>query len=145
MKTIVLPVDFSDTTAHLIEATVQFAKEVDAKICLIHITPTNSGFVVGDTGFQYFPEIEQTEIKRELSELNDLENLIKKQNIECEHLLKQGIASELILDYAKDKNADYIVMGSHGRSGIYDVFIGSLTKEITRTSPIPVLIIPCHQ
>jgi nucleotide-binding universal stress UspA family protein len=36
------------------------------------------------------------------------------------------------LNYAKEKNASYIVMGSHGRSGIYDVFVGSLTKEITK-------------
>ncbi|HAI80977.1 MAG TPA: universal stress protein, partial [Chryseobacterium sp.] len=35
-------------------------------------------------------------------------------------------------------------MGSHGRSGIYDVFVGSLTKELTRRSTIPVLVIPMH-
>ena len=52
--------------------------------------------------------------------------------------------SEIILDYAKEKEARYIVLGSHGRSGIYDVFVGSLTKDITKKSPIPVLVLPCH-
>ena len=52
--------------------------------------------------------------------------------------------NDLILNYAKEKNASYIVMGSHGRSGMYDVFVGSLTKEITKNSEIPVLVIPCH-
>ena len=37
-----------------------------------------------------------------------------------------------------------MVMGSHGRSGIYDVFVGSLTKELTRRATIPVLVIPIH-
>ncbi len=45
----------------------------------------------------------------------------------------------------KDKQADYIVMGSHGRSGIYDVFVGSLTKGITKDSEIPVLVLPIHE
>ena len=41
----------------------------------------------------------------------------------------------IILAYAEQKNAGYIVMGSHGRSGMYDVFIGSLTKELTKLPP----------
>jgi len=95
-------------------------------------------------GFQYFPEIEKSEISEELAELNEIEKRIKAKGVACEHLLKQGIAAEIILDYAKDKKANYIVMGSHGRSGIYDVFVGSLTKDITKKSPIPVLVVPCH-
>ena len=96
-------------------------------------------------GFQYFPEIEKSEISEELSELNEIEKRVEAKGVACEHLLKQGVASEIILDYAKEKDASYIVMGSHGRSGIYDVFVGSLTKDITRKSPIPVLVLPCHR
>ena len=98
-----------------------------------------------DFGKQYIPEIEENEIKQELLEINALEQRIVAQGVDCEHLLKQGIAKEMILEYAKEKKADYIVMGSHGRSGLYDVFIGSLTKELTKLSPIPVLVIPCHE
>ncbi|MDO4225088.1 MAG: universal stress protein, partial [Bergeyella zoohelcum] len=67
------------------------------------------------------------------------------QGVKSEYILKLGIAKDIILEYAKEQQADYIVMGSHGRSGIYDVFIGSLTKEITKSSPIPVLVIPCRK
>ena len=66
------------------------------------------------------------------------------QGIDCEHLLRQGIAKDIILEYADTKNADFIVMGSHGRSGIYDIFVGSLTKSLTKNSTIPVLVIPIH-
>ena len=144
MKNIVLPVDFSDTTDVLIDGAVDFAKEVMGKICLIHVAPADIGFAIGDMGFQYFPEIEKSEISEELAELNEIEKRIKAKGVACEHLLKQGIAAEIILEYAKDKKASYIVMGSHGRSGIYDVFVGSLTKDITKKSPIPVLVVPCH-
>ena len=144
MVHIILPVDFSDATEKLVDGALRFARETNGKICLIHVAPSDIGFAIGDMGFQYFPEVEENEIKHELMELNKLEQRIIAQGIDCEHLLKQGVAGDVILEYAKEKNANYIVMGSHGRSNMYDVFVGSLTKELTRRSPVPVLVIPVH-
>lgn len=145
MINIILPIDFSDSSDKLINAAIKFAKQMNGRICLIHAAPSDIGFAIGDMGFQYFPEVEQNEIRQELLEINNIQQRILAQNVECEHLLKQGVAGDIILDYAAEKNAEYIVLGSHGRSGIYDVFVGSLTKEITRRSPIPVLVIPVHE
>lgn len=144
MINIVVPVDFGDKTEQLIEGVVKFAKQLNGKIFLIHVAPSDIGFAIGDMGFQYFPEVEENEIRQELVQLNTIEQRIIAQDIDCEHLLKQGIAKDIILEYAGSKNADYIVMGSHGRSGIYDVFVGSLTKGITKDSNIPVLVLPIH-
>ncbi|MBF8456810.1 universal stress protein [Kaistella sp. G5-32] len=144
MVNIILPVDFGDSTEDLLKGAIKFAKEINGKLCLIHVAPADIGFAIGDMGFQYFPEVEQNEIKQELFSLNNLQQRILAEGVDCEHLLKQGIAGDIILDFAKEKNAGYMVMGSHGRSGIYDVFIGSLTKELTRRATIPVLVIPVH-
>ncbi len=144
MLNIVLPVDFGDSTDTLIDAAVKFAKEINGRICLIHVAPADIGFAIGDMGFQYFPEVEQNEIRQELVQLNNLHQRILAHGIDCEHLLKQGVAGDIILEYAEQKKASYILLGSHGRSGMYDVFVGSLTKEITRRSNVPVLVIPVH-
>lgn len=144
MKTIIVPVDFSDTTDALVDYAITFAKDINAKIYLIHVAPSDIGFVIGDMGFQYFPQVEDNEIKYELQKLDLIEQRIIAQGVDADHLLKQGVASEIILEYATEKNANFIVMGSHGRSGIYDVFIGSLTKDLTKKSHIPVLVVPCH-
>lgn len=144
MINIILPVDFGEKTDRLVEAAVQFAKQVNGKLNLIHVAPTDIGFAIGDMGYQYFPEVEENEIRQELILLNKINQNILAQDIDCEHLLKQGNAVDVILDYAQTKNADFIVMGSHGRSGIYDVFVGSLTKGLTKKSTIPVLVIPIH-
>lgn len=145
MKNILLPVDFSDSTDILLSGAIKFAKEINGKITLIHISPSDIGFAIGDTGFQYIPEVEQNEMKEEEKLLIDLQEKVVAQGVKSEYILKLGIAKDIILEYAKEQQADYIVMGSHGRSGIYDVFIGSLTKEITKSSPIPVLVIPCRK
>ncbi|MEC3876651.1 universal stress protein [Chryseobacterium salviniae] len=145
MVNIVLPVDFGDKTEQLVEGAVKFAKQVNGRIFLIHVTPSDIGFAIGDMGFQYFPEVEENEIREELVQLNKIQQRILAHDVECEHLLKQGIAKDIILEHAQDKKADFIVMGSHGRSGIYDVFVGSLTKGITKDSKIPVLVLPIHE
>ncbi|MBF2799008.1 universal stress protein [Riemerella anatipestifer] len=143
MTNIILPVDFGESTDFLLDETVKFAK-TNGKIFLIHVAPSDIGFAIGDMGFQYFPEIEKTKYKEAL-QLNELQQRIIAQDVDCEHILKQGIAKEVILDYVQEKKADYIVMGSHGRSGIYDVFVGSLTKELTKKCPSACFAIPCHQ
>lgn len=144
MINIVLPVDFGDKTEQLVNGAVKFAKQVNGKIFLIHVAPSDIGFAIGDMGFQYFPEVEENEIREELVQLNKIEQRVLAQEVDCEHLLKQGLAKDIILEYAQENRADFIVMGSHGRSGIYDVFIGSLTKGITKDSNIPVLVLPIH-
>lgn len=145
MVNIVLPVDFGEKTDQLLEGAVRFAKQVNGRIYLIHVAPSDIGFAIGDMGFQYFPEVEENEIREELVQLNKLQQRILAHGVDCEHILKQGLAKDIILEHAKDKNADFIVMGSHGRSGIYDVFVGSLTKGITKDSSIPVLVLPIHE
>lgn len=145
MKHIILPVDFSDSTEQLVDYAISFAKDVQGKIHLIHVSPTDIGFVIGDMGYQYFPELEENEMKYELKELNRLEQYIIAHDVETSHILKQGNAADIILGHAEEKKADYIVMGSHGRSGIYDVFVGSLTKDLTKRANVPVLVVPCHK
>ena len=145
MINIILPVDFGEKTDQLVDGAVKFAKEVNGKICLIHVAPTDIGFAIGDMGYQYFPEVEENEIREELVLLNKINQRILAQDVDCEHILKQGIAKDIILEYSDLKNASYIVMGSHGRSGIYDVFVGSLTKVLTKSSKIPVLVLPIHE
>jgi len=144
MINIVLPVDFGDKTEQLVDGAIKFAKEINGKIFLIHVAPSDIGFAIGDMGFQYFPEVEENEIREELVQLNKIEQRILAHDVDCEHLLKQGIAKDIILEYAKTKNADYIIVGSHGRSEVYDVFVGSLTKGLAKSSNIPLVILPIH-
>ena len=65
MINIILPVDFGESTDALLVGAIQFAKEVQGKLCMIHVAPADIGFAIGDMGFQYFPEVEENEIKEE--------------------------------------------------------------------------------
>ena len=98
MINIILPIDFSEKTNQLVAGAIQFAKQIKGKISLIHVSPSDLGFAMGDMGGQYFPEIEENEIKQEVAQLKKITEEIKSQEIECDFTIKQGVAKDIILE-----------------------------------------------
>lgn len=142
MKTILLPIEFSERGEYLVDQAIKFAKDIGAQLKLLHVAPSDIGFAIDDMGFQYFPEVEDSEMKTELTLLQKFQERIIGNGIACDHILKQGEPSDVILAYAKEIHADYIAIGTNGRSGVYDLFVGSVTKAVTRKTHLPVLVIP---
>jgi nucleotide-binding universal stress UspA family protein len=61
--------------------------------------------------------------------------------VACRHLCFGGEAVEELLEFAKRENVDLIVMGSHGRSGLPRLLMGSVAEGVTRRAKCPVLIV----
>jgi nucleotide-binding universal stress UspA family protein len=55
--------------------------------------------------------------------------------------VREGVAAEVLLDYARAQQIDLIVLGSHGRSGLHRLLMGSVTESVIRSSPLPVLVV----
>ena len=68
-----------------------------------------------------------------------------KDKTKVKIVTKSGREDKEILKFARKENIDIIVIGTHGRTGIEHVFIGSVAEKIVRRSPIPVFIIPCKK
>lgn len=142
MNTILVPIDFSNLTDHLLNEAIDYAKDTRSKVYLLHVASLDLGFVIGDLGFQYLPELEDAGMKEEISELKKYESKLKAESIDVEIIIKQGIPSEIILQEAEKLNVRMIVMGSHGKGFFMDVLLGSVSNEIIKKSKTPVLIIP---
>ena len=56
-------------------------------------------------------------------------------------LIRKGHPVEIILEVAKDIDADVIVMGTHGRRGVSQLFMGSVAEYVVRHAPVPVLTV----
>lgn len=68
---------------------------------------------------------------------------VEKENLSCETIVHMGgTAHEFIIKEAKDKNIDLIVMGSHGRSGLARLLVGSVTERVIGHAPCAVLVTP---
>ncbi|MCX5804612.1 MAG: universal stress protein [Proteobacteria bacterium] len=139
-KKIVCPVDFSEFTDGIIKYAVSLAKKYDAELHLFHVIPNLNYF----TPYESFltPEnlvLIEKNIEKEVEK--DFEKIIKGIDITVKKVIKTGVTFVEIIDYIKEENIDLVVMGTHGRSGIEHILIGSVAEKILRKSPCPVLTI----
>ncbi|WP_436346372.1 universal stress protein [Natronorubrum sp. FCH18a] len=72
----------------------------------------------------------------------DVRSIADEYDRTIETAVVEGTSAEAILDYAREADADGIVMGSEGRSGVSRMLLGSVAEAVTRQSPIPVTIVP---
>ena len=138
MKTILVPTDFSECANNALRVATDIARKTDASVHIVHVYER--------------PYFGNTELQVNTTANNKIVNKIKE---EMEKLVAQDFAKGIkiirhilwdipiteIEKYDKVKNADLIVMGSHGCKGWKELFIGSNTEKIVRLSNIPVLVI----
>lgn len=134
MDTILFPCDFSELAAKAFDIAYTLANSYKAKLILLHVHPTQE-VVEGEFGMPP-PEPEESDETR----LQKLLQLIPDDSdIEHEGLVVHGVPGEEILKAAKDKKADLIVLGTHGRRGISRLLIGSVADMVAREAPCPVI------
>ena len=75
--------------------------------------------------------------------LESAEKKVKKAGIPCETIVRMGgKPQEFIVQEAKKRSVDLITMGTHGRTGIERVFMGSVAQNVIGNAPCPVLVVP---
>ena len=68
---------------------------------------------------------------------------IDRANIKCETIVRMGGAPhKFIVQEAKDRNVDLILMGTHGRTGLKRVLMGSVAQNVIANAPCPVMVVP---
>lgn len=139
-KKILCPVDFSEFTENIVSYAVEIAKRFDAEIHLLHVIPNLNYF----TPYESFMTPEnliaiEKNIEREVEK--DFEKITKKIDIPFKKAIKTGVAFVEIINYIKEESISLVVMGTHGRSGLEHILIGSVAEKVVRKSPCPVLTI----
>jgi nucleotide-binding universal stress UspA family protein len=141
IKKILIPTDFSDTAALAMEHAVKMAKLLDSEITLLHVLSTFS-FRVN------LPEVDVDEsqntklsgaIGAKLSEL--AENIRKNSGVKVNTMITSGRIREEVVRVAEDIDADIIIVGTHGVSGLKEFFMGSNSFRIVSDASCPVLSI----
>lgn len=140
MKRILVPTDFSKHAEYALKVAAQIARENNSEIILLHMLelPHQGGDALGAGSnipeIMYFKNRAIEKLEESL-ESDFLKGIAVSQAVMFEKVF------EGIVDVSKKNNVDFIVMGSHGASGFQEMFIGSNTEKVVRTSEIPVLVI----
>ena len=139
MKTILVPTDFSDHALYALKVAANIANKMNVEIELVHVYNIPSYGFAEDI---YYEEEYNNQIKAQAEEkLNTLVKMEILKGIKInKHIITDMLMREIVTD-KRFKNADLIIMGSHGKSGMSKIFIGSNTEKIIRLAESPVLTI----
>jgi nucleotide-binding universal stress UspA family protein len=142
-KHILLATDGSPASSHAAKLAVGLARIHGAKLMAVYVMDPYPYLGVGESnpyGFQAYMAEAQKHAAQAHAQVETL----------CTHggtsvtlevrALENTAASTGIVQTAKDEHADLIVMGSHGRSGIARLMLGSVANKVVAESPIPVLV-----
>lgn len=143
MKHILCPVDFSEYSHRALAHAVALAKWYEAELTVLHIAPilqapiapVGSGATVGRTLMPPTRDDIIAELRRSL-------DLVDAAGIQVHPVAQEGETARKVLEHAKAIGADLVVMGTHGRSGIDGLLLGSITAKVVWAAPCPVLTVP---
>jgi nucleotide-binding universal stress UspA family protein len=149
IRRILVPVDFSPPSRAAVRYAGQLAQELGATIDLLHIwrPPTfiPAGLMVvvpGAADHQSLESLAETEIAESMHAL--VAELKAERGIEARLRVgfQPGSPADPIVELAERGEFDLIVMGTHGRTGVARLFLGSVAERVARLSHCPVLIVP---
>jgi nucleotide-binding universal stress UspA family protein len=128
------------TTVHSRGGTLAWALESPHPVVARAMSPSNETALSAER----LGEVERVfeRVREELSTyLEEKADGLRAKGIDVENAVEFGEAAETILSYAQTHDVDLIAMATHGRGGLGQLMFGSVTAEVIRSSPVPVLLV----
>ncbi len=135
IHTILHPTDFSDCSDGAFRLACALARDYGSRLVVLHVAELST--VVAGDGMLMIPyPIDSEPLREQLRQLKP-----DDPKIPVEHRLVEGYAAEQILRVAAQTNCDLILMGTHGRTALNRLLMGSVAEEVVRRAPCPVLTV----
>lgn len=140
MKTILVPVDFSDAAAGVVATAQQFATAFGSRLVLLHVAEPDPDFVGFEPGPIAVRQNVARDFRAEHQKLDALKATCTSAEVLALHI--QGPAIAKILAEATAQDAGLIILGSHGHGALYELLVGSVTAGVLQGAKCPVLVVP---
>lgn len=136
IRTILFPTDFSETSTRAFGYACELARENRAKLVAVHVLEPVPPLVADGIVIPCDLEGARDAAQQRLWNLTP-----NQSGLEFERELCDGPAAATIVKTAEEISADLIVMGTHGRSGVRRLLLGSVAEEVLRHAHCPVLLV----
>jgi nucleotide-binding universal stress UspA family protein len=135
VNTILHPTDFSERSHYAFWLACSLARDYGARLIVLHVVAAPA-VVYAEGIVPPNPEELRAAVQEELNRLQ-----APRADVRAERRLAEGDAVEETLRVAKEANADLIVMGTHGRTGLGRLLMGSVAEQVMRRASCPVLTV----
>jgi len=139
MKKIIVPIDFSEYSENALETAAALARKYDAEILALHMLELSNALLTSTTDQNDVEAIFYWKLAEKKFETFLDKDYLKE--LKVTPIVKHFKVFSEVNEVAQEHDADLIVMGSHGVSGIKEVLVGSNTEKVVRHSDIPVLVV----
>lgn len=140
MKKILVPTDFSKAAENALKVAAQLARRYDCEIYLMHMLEIPFQEMDALSSQSALPEA-MFFIKLAQQRFEEVKSRDYLQGLTVHETVKPNSSFNAVIDSCQENNVDMIVMGSHGASGLKEMFVGSNAEKVVRNSHIPVLVI----
>lgn len=138
MEKIIIAVDLNKQTEEVVALGIRLAKRLKASVELLTVIDRSLDFTVAtEYNFDNQWEARLFLAKKELTEIKD-----KYPELEINVVSFIGLPKEDIVKQIENTHADFIVIGTHGRSGFTQFIVGGTTEYVVRHSTKPVIVVP---
>jgi nucleotide-binding universal stress UspA family protein len=141
IRRIVVPLDGSEFSIRAAKNAIKLAKSVNAEIIFMHaiVNPPYAEYEAGSIGIIRYIEQAKTHAENWYMEVGALAS---KEDVKfsVETILDVASAADAIANYARDKNADLIVIGTKGRTGLKRILLGSVAGGVVSHAKCSVLV-----
>lgn len=142
MRSILVPVDFSNATDLVLQAAATMAKALDAEVTVLNVAPRESDVLGQQLIRKVITEPVPEDVKEQYDKLMACTRQLEDDDVVVKPLLVRGDRVRTIMREVEREKAGLIVMGSHGRGALYRRVMGSVSEGVMREAKCPVLIIP---
>ena len=142
VKRILVPTDFSDPSAEALGTAIALAQPAGAVVDLVHVAVEASFALPPPVDVASVPVDVGMMMERAAEILAVEEKRVIAAGLRCETAMLVGRPDVEIVARAAATDAELIVMGTHGRSGLVHALLGSVAERVVQHSPWPVLIVP---
>lgn len=136
-KNILVPSDGSKYSEAAVDEAINYAKSYGGSLKIVSAVYTNDEFLANA------PDVVEKMVKKAMTGIENVKNRIQQEGVDVETFVREGEPYKIIIDLAEKLNTDTIIMGSHGRTGLQRIFMGSVTSRVIGYAPCPVMVI--HQ
>jgi nucleotide-binding universal stress UspA family protein len=133
--------DFSRASMPAFKRAVGLARANRAPLVIAHVLMPPLVPVDGAVSPKVFEEVEVANRAGGQKQLQQLVARARKAGVNARGLLLEGVAHEKIAAAARSTRADLLVLGTHGRTGLARVFLGSVAARVVALAPCPVLTV----